>query len=524
MKQKTSLFTLVCLLALLLVPLSQAKALILDEVVLQELSSTEQSLIIDRGDMENFKVGDLAHFFLQKGPKEFPKVFLVAEGELIKSFPRKSYWIMRKIHIPNSLRAGTKLLVLSTKSVIPGRPLKIKTRHRVIDGDEFSDVDDFLEQNKDNVPGRLIREEQNFLAGDTLFESDEVPGADIEVSTYEGFRNKSQTYFSEEYGDLTAQKYFIGNREVPLGDIKDDEDKKLFESMAKGYQNQIDNLKYGVKDFYRDQEKMPDMRELNKSITLKSSYDQAREDTKLKVAVSPRAVAKIERDGEQWSEDMDSTSLRRYFIQTGLEKELRRRELALNELDGHEIMLQYSGSMVDHSSADDPNYRARGYHLGLGYDLHLSRSSSDLKNWSIQFVLERGVVDTDLGGINGRSEEGFYGAYLNYYFVNNPLTLNSFIYLMGLGFKIGSSDIAAPELSKAYSFQVLTLPSLQLMTKYRFRTGDLAEDNINVGASANLGINLDIKKYNAVDTIEDEIDSKFSHTDLKYTIGMSVYF
>ncbi len=513
-----------CLLVLLLVPLSQVQALSLDEVVLQELSSTEQSLIIDCGEMENYKTGDIAHFFVQRGSKEYPKVFLVAEGELIKTFPRKSYWIMRKIHIPKSLVTGSKLLVLSSKSVSPGRSLKIKTRHRVLNADEFNTVDDFLAQNNENVPSRLFREEKNYLSGDELFESDKLPEADVEVSTYEGFRNKSQTYYSEEYGDLTQQRYFIGNREVPLGDIKVDEDKKLFESMSQGYQNQIGNLEYGVKDFYRHQEKLPDMKELNKAITMKSTYDRTKEDAKLKAEISPRAIAKIERDGQQWSEDMDSTSLRRYFIQTGMESEVRRRELALNELDGHEIMLHYSGSMVDHSTADDPNYRGRGYHLGLGYDLHLSRSSIDLKNWSLQFILERGVVDTNLGELNGRSEEGFYGAYLNYYFVNNPLTLNSFIYLAGVGIKVGSSTVSAPDLNKEYSFQVLTLPSLQLMTKYRFRAGDLSEDTVNVGASANFGINLDLKKYNAVDTIEDEIDSKFSHTDLKYYVGMSVYF
>lgn len=499
-------------------------ALSLDEVVLSEFSSSGQSMVIDRGEMEEYKEGDYAHFFLQKGPKENPKIFLVSEGELVKTFPRKSYWLMRKIHIPDALVTGHKLLVLTSQAVKVGRPLKIKTRHVVMNSEEFSDVDDFLAQNQDNVPARLIKEEKNYEAGDELFEQDKVPEADLEISTYEGYRNKSQTYYSEEYGDLTTQKYFIGNREVALGDIKNAEDKKLFESMSKGYQNQVANMKYGVKDFYRDQEKTPGNSEMNKSISIKSSYDEAREDKKEKVAISPRAIAKIERDGEQWSEDMDQKSLRRYFIQTGMEREVRRRELALNELDGNEIMFHYSGSMVDHSTADDENYRDRGYHLGLGYDLHLSRTSPDLKQWSIQFLLERGVINTDIGSRNGRGEEGFYGAYLNYYFINNPLTIKSFIYLMGIGIKSGKSDISAPELTKDYSYQVLTLPSLQLMSKYRFRTGDLAEETVNVGASVNFGINLDVKNYTASDLIEDEIDSKFSNTDLKYFIGMSVYF
>jgi phage terminase large subunit-like protein len=62
------------------------------------------------------------------------------------------------------------------------------------------------------------------------------------------------------------------------------------------------------------------------------------------------------------------------------------------------------------------------------------------------------------------------------------------------------------------------------MGKYRFRTGDLREDNINVGASFNFGINMDIKNFTTNQELEDEIDGKFSVTDLKYTLGMSVFF
>ena len=73
--------------------MGKASAVALDEVNLEDISTSGKSLVIDRGMLEKFEEGTFARFYIQKGPKEFPKVFLVAEGELIKSFPRKSYWI-----------------------------------------------------------------------------------------------------------------------------------------------------------------------------------------------------------------------------------------------------------------------------------------------------------------------------------------------------------------------------------------------------------------------------------------------
>jgi hypothetical protein len=186
--------------------------------------------------------------------------------------------------------------------------------------------------------------------------------------------------------------------------------------------------------------------------------------------------------------------------------------------------LHFSNQVSSHGNANDPNYQGRGYNLGISYDLHLARTSENLRQWSLQFVFEKGITDYDTKVFNARSEETYYGAYLNYYFVNTPITLNSFIWLAGLGLKNGSASIVSPDLSKEYSYQVLTIPALQLMTKYRFRSGDLNEDNVNIGTSLNFGINMDMKRLSVIDRVEDDINSNISVTDLKYTVGLSVYF
>ncbi|MBC7429028.1 MAG: hypothetical protein H7336_10475 [Bacteriovorax sp.] len=503
-------------------------AMALEEVTLQELSSSGRSLVIDRGTLEQFKEGIFAKFYVQNGPKEFPKIFLVGEGELVKSFPKKSYWLLKQVYIPDAMKSNSKLLIMTSTDITAGRPLKLTNRHIVMPSSEYSDVDDYLDKNQGNVPAKFVKEGGAYETSPDIFEEDEMkhptPGSDVTVSTYEKYKKKSGNYYSEQYGDITAENYFIGNKQVELGDIRKSEDKKLFDSVSDGAIAKTNNMKYGVKNFYREQEREKNLPELAKNGTQASTFEEMKYEKKQKDIVSPKAVAKLRRDGDQWSSDMDDASLRKYFISTGIEKESRRRELALNELEGHEIMLHFSNALNSHGNATDPNYNGRGYNLGIAYDLHLARTSDNLKNWSLQFMLEKGVTEYDTGVFNARSEETSYGAYVNYYFVNNPLTLNSFIWLAGVGLKNGSASVFSPDLSKEYSYQVFTLPALQVMTKYRFRSGDLTEDNVNIGASLNFGLNIDMKKLSVIDRLDDNINSNISVTDLKYTVGMSVYF
>jgi hypothetical protein len=515
------IFSLTILLLAVCLQTPKARAFGLDEVVLLETSTSKKSVIIDRGLLENYRENTVAKFFVQTGDFKFPKIFLVAEGKLVKLTPKKSTWLLTKVVDPRFIQENVHLLILNSTDVTVGRPMKIKQRHVV--NESLVTKDD---SNLKNTPQRLLKEAKAYESSDELYETENIREADLQIETTELMRKKSGIQMSDEYNDPMEEKYFVGQRLVEVGNIVRLEDKKLLDSMALGLVEKVNAEKYGLTNgLYKDQKKTDGSRELNQNLTVNSVYDQVKEDDKRREEISPQAKAKMKRDGAHWSEDMDDATLRRYFIRSGLEHEARRRDLALNELDGNEITFHYAGSMVDHSNDADQNYRNLGYTLALGYDLHLSRSSKDLKNWSLQFILEKGVADYSIGGsLNARGQEGFYGAYLNYYFINNPLTLNSFIFLGGIGLKAGNIDMTAPDLSKQYSYQVLALPAFQVMTKYRFRSGDLTEDTVNVGASLNAGISLDMKRLTVIDSLEDDINGKISINDVKYLVGMGFYF
>lgn len=497
---------------------------LLDEVVVENISSTGRSFVMDRGHLENYKEGDYAKFFVQWGPVRSPKVFLVAEGELVKSFPKKSYWSIRKVHIPNVIKDKTPILVMSDKLVSSGRPNKVINEHIVFSNREYDDLEDYRNKNKDAVPDRLIQKKTQHGAINQvdMDDTDNYLNKDKTaiLETYEYYKEAPSVVKMTGYTENLPDKFYVGNKLVTVGDINKEEDRLLLSSMSVGYENKVNQMKYGVKSFYRNAESI----ESKNHKLVNSVYESIKEEKKAEGNIDSRALAKVKRDGEAWSQDLNDEALRTYFIKTGMEKEKIRRELAINELDGHEIMFYFSNNMTNNTTNEDPNYQSNGYNIGLVYDFHLSRVKDKYKDWTVQFLLEKGLSNYDLGGINAKGDDTIYGGYLNYYLLNNPLTLNSISAFVGIGLKAGQSVASSASLTKEYSYQLMTLPSLQAMLKYRFRTGSYDEDTANVGLSFNLGANLDFKTLSNNDEVVDNINSKLSYTDLKYTVGLSVFF
>lgn len=504
---------------------AQAWGMELDDVRLLDVSTSEKSITIDRGEIDNYKVHDYAKFYIQVGDKDFPKIFLVAEGELVKSFPKKSYWYLKNITMPNIIFPQSHLLMLSTNIVSRGRQRNISQRHVVYSDKEYSDVDHYLEQNKKGVPERLILQESNFANTGELFEKEQPREADLSIETYEKFESKPSQEVITEFAETVPDYYFLGKRKVTLTKILSEDDKKLLATMSRQYFEKNAKLKYGLtQGLYYNQETPGDKQDIYKRLNIRSAYDIEKENKKIREVIDPRFSAKIKRDGINWSDDMDDATLRRYFISTGIAQEKFRRERVLNELEGHELLVHYNGSMINHTSSADPNYRALGYNFGISYDLHMARASAALKNWSIQFTGEIGSNHYNLGGMNGRSSELMFGMIANYYFINNPLSLNKFIFEMGLGVKSGSAKIDGATLSQQYSYQMMSVPTLQLLSKYRFHIGDLNEDSVKMGTAFHAGLIYEQKKLSMLDIPSETINGTINVNDIKFQIGMGFYF
>lgn len=490
-------------------------------------SSSERTLAIDVGDLDDFKEGDVGNILIQRGTYERPVLFLIGKGRIVKSFPNKSVWLMSKQYIKDKILPNEPVLLLTDRQVSSGRPTKLRQKQIIFSEKDYDSVEDFVENNQNAIPEKFIAYSDQFEASDDVFNEDKIAEIDKEFTTYDKFRNHGTVRVADEYSDEIKSLTYYLNDKYLIGDLKKAEDVALLDNDTNALIDKYNRQKYKLSNgLYREQRKNPVIRDLTDKLSITSMHDDRKIEDQKKEEVSKAATAKIKRDGELWSADMDDDTLRRYFIATGLEREKERREVSMNELDGHEVLISFGSNTSTHvTSADvDPNFQMLGYHINLAYELHFSRTALRNKDWSMQFLLEQAINYYNLNNINGRSAEGLYGAYLNYYFINNPLTLHRFIWSMGLGMKFGMSRMTSDQLSQAYDYQVLTLPSIQLMTKYRFRSGDLSDENVNVGISANAGVIIETKNLRIVNNPSDNIDSKITASDVKYTLGLSFYF
>jgi hypothetical protein len=104
------------------------------------------------------------------------------------------------------------------------------------------------------------------------------------------------------------------------------------------------------------------------------------------------------------------------------------------------------------------------------------------------------------------------------------LSVKKFIFEFGCGIKAGQALMADMRLSREYPYQILTLPTLQILTKYRFQYGDLDEERVKVASAFHAGIVFDKKKLSIVDNPIDPINGVVTVNDVKFQIGMGFYF
>ncbi len=490
-------------------------------------SKSGNSLALDLGDLEGYYPGIIAKIYLQRGDINDPVLFHVANAELIKSFPNKSLWFIDKILIENGLDLDKSVLLVAVSDVTKGRKLRIKNKLVGISNREYNSVEDYKSKNNHNIPSKYIDEIENYEDLDQLFEETKIEEADVIVENHQGFYTESNQNGSMEFEDSIEGKYLIKDKMARIGDIKNEYDKKIFESVTTGIQEKYNDRKFSlVNGLYFNQKKDTGDRELNSRVSLISTFEREKEENREKTIIHPKVYAKVKRDGDMWSGDMNDDTLRRYFVETGLESEYERRRVVLNENDGHELIFQYGGNLSSHVLTQDvdPAYQNLGYHLNIGYDLHLSRTAFELKYWSVQLMAEWSSNFYDAGGFNAKSQEGVYGAYLNYYLLNAPITLKQFIVEFGAGMKFGKSRLHADTLDQRYAFQVVSFPALQLITKYRFTLKDANPNNFHMGYGLHAGITFEMKRLSLQDEPTESIQQVISVKDLKYVMGLNIYY
>lgn len=501
-----------------------------ERVKVLEVSASGKTFLLDKGRLEGVQHGDVARVVLQNGKLLSPKFSELGQAEVLKIFANKSMWYFTKSNDAKiDLKKDLDVTIIKERNILKGRRDLDLNRKFVFSGKKpsFNVQRNRFQKNKDNsngsVPKELIYKDEQFNKGSLNHKTKTPINSDIETIDFKEIElSDSEVYVPELDEDVKFYKASTtdSNREE---NIKRVENNKIFKSTTRSVEKKVSNLEEGIEELYAEQER-EGVTFLQKKGSLRSMYETYRDQKKEEAKVNPRDIEKLKKDEDFWSINMSDSQLRRFFIKSGIYDEYERKRLALENEDGHEIVIRYSYGTQDNSSDLSTSFRSTHYDIYMAYEWHLMKTSPLLKSFSTEVGYKAGVGNYDFGTTNGQSQEKGFKAMLNYYFFNYPTTVNRFCWYIGSGLGLGSSTVTIPDGVKSHEYQYLRFNMGQLGVKYRTSKSDRRKDYLNVGFGLNFNVSLESTVFRVNEVLLDNINGIVRTSDLKYGLGVSVIF
>ncbi len=505
---------------MIVVMLGQHKALAFERARILEVSITGRSLILDRGSLDTIREGDLGRFLIQQGPLEGPALGNVAVGEAVKVYQDKSFWYLYAIYDRKAISKDGHLLYAVAKDLTRGRKEFRVIRHQLI----ATEADAKKSKKTISNPQQQHSIEKNFIPEYDLYDTKLPLDNDVQVEEFSEWEKTDSPEYIEALGkEMSAVSLKDIEATVETETISRKEKERIAQGMVDEMVVKINETKGHLGKLYRDQVRDPDVRQMQKYTSSRPLYFTMQEDRKKAEIISPDVKERIEIAGKFWSGDMSDEQMRRFFIESGLMREHERRRLALESNPSHEFMMRLNYGLTSMADNSDPNYQAPSTSVLLAYEWHMMRTAPNLKRWGVELGYEYGSGRYNLGENNvGTKESGIKGK-INYYFMRLPSTIGHTIGFAGLGLGLGSADASAAALSREYSYSKITMPSAQLGFKYRLRSGDENDDFYNVGFGFQFVGTYETHKLSTNEELVDNISGSKSFSELKFSLGLSIY-
>ncbi|HAZ13322.1 MAG: hypothetical protein A2X86_15130 [Bdellovibrionales bacterium GWA2_49_15] len=495
-----------------------------------EVSTSGRSLVVDRGYLEGVKLGEFARFIVQKGDLENPNLSNVALGEAVQVNDNQSIWFLHEIDNASVIKAGEQMLYARANDVLEGRrPFKTLKKMILAPKEKipakYADAKRDAKSNEKQMDSDLVFMQKEYEQSHTINEQEKVESADLMVTGFEESQSEKQSKYVEAVNkELPEVKLEGKGTQIDSKDFAEREKTAQLNSVVDHDIQKTNGLKNGLKGLYDEQKPDPDNRWLRAKIVEHSMYDQVRATKKMEEIIHPRVYKKAEHGGDFWSADMSDEQLRRYFVTSGLAREVDRRKLALENREGNEILLRITRGAYDNSDAQDGNYRALYNALEIGYEYHLMRTSKLIQRWSVGFDYQKGLGNYDVGPQNARVEETAFKLSLHLYFYNLPSAVKAYTWYVGSALRTGSATVTGASFAQAYDYQLLGYEYGHLGVKYRFYSGDDYDDIFNMGVGALAQVGVEQVSYRTKSTLSNNIDGTFSTYDLKFSLGLTVLF
>ncbi len=484
-------------------------------------------MVINKGDLDGVNLGERAYFLKRSGSLIKPMLEKVAWGEVVKVKSNQSIWMLHLVNNKDFLATRPNIVLMPTKELVRGRrDFNILKKRRILK--KGMTKESLAYEKKYGMQKEFVYKDKNYIKKDNIDREDSIVNEDVRVTSYDRWAKKKQLEYIDDYMAEVETQFGHPDKTPNLAkEMAEDAKLDVANSLADNHVKKTNDLKYGLKGLYRDQQRSNGSAELSETITIANVYQTAKEKRLRKKILRPEVYHKLERDGEMWSADFSDEQLRRYLIKTGIAEEEVKQRAALFQKSGNELVFAYSSQLVGTTNSADPNHQSRNYSLMAGYEYHLMRSAPSMLKYSVLMFLEQGIGHYNLGNeINGRFAEGSFGAIFQWYFFNNPASLNKYAWYLGLGYRRGSATATSSFLSKEYDFQMVGFPSFHLGVKYRFRSGDALDEDIPIGMGMYGRVSSERLTLTSVSSIDpnDSIEGSIGYNDIKFVVGLSVYF
>ncbi|MFT6070302.1 MAG: hypothetical protein ACJAT2_002807 [Bacteriovoracaceae bacterium] len=495
------------------------QAFAMQGIKILEVSSSGSSIVVDRGSLEGVREGQSGQFYFQAGTPAKPKLYFVGNAEVIKSHSERSFWFFKNIENFQFLKKGKQILFSRDTVVLEGRRA-YKIREKKVLLPRAKSLSEYVDDRRRGLPSEMVFKENDYKSSIPLAETNAPVDYDVEQTKYLNWKGRGNPEFSDNYLD-EIETLFIDQSEkgVKPDAIRTALDKEIAKSTTDGAVSKVNDQPNGLSSLYKDSK-------VERPSHI-STFDEVMGNRKKDTRVSRRAMAKIERDGQTWSADMEDKQLRRFFIRSGIAEEKARQARALSEKIGHELNIKITNDVDNVTTANDPNNTGIGYSLNLTYETPLKGSVDFLESFSFEVGLEQGntyyAVNSET---NARVKFGNFRGFLNYYFWNEPISIKKVVGYVGLGIARGNGTLLSSELFQEYKVSILSLPIYQWGFKYRFKAGDTEDEILKLGFGLGLHFSYEPTKYSILDSVNslDSINGSETFNRFKVAVGLSAYF
>jgi hypothetical protein len=404
-----------------------------------QISKSQKTIILNRGIRSGFRENDYAYILGSSSVDKKQVYYPVAKLRIVKKSQSTSIWLVVN-SFKNKIIKDEKYLFFTLSDFLKGRsPIKIskktiassKQNRKINIQDSMSTNDYKLSKKKSNYRTAPI---DSVVTVDTDY--------DIKLIDIDGYDHS-----------LNIKK----RKPIYMGPKI--EDYRIVKDL-----NTFDKMIYALlKNSNSTKDKMIDQDQMYLSFSQRKRNDQLREDENLE------KISKLYlENGESWSDELSDEELSRVLYRVGeLKENSRRKSITAQQFNG-QAFLNVGTNLSSELNSNAKSAANTNIFLGFSAELFVLKKFKDLSSLTLDL---EGVYSKQALGLkqyNSTASQFAVAGYINWYPFDKPNLIDSNLWFVSLGSKVGFYSLYVQEIEQTARYQSFTFPSFRIGSKYNF--------------------------------------------------------